>query len=126
MLVTLAPAAPFAREVCRGMAYLVDAAERDAVIAHLDHREKGGYRMVEAELVFAPGEAAPGVTYVATPKNPNYLGPAPLDAIAAQVRVSHGPSGANIDYVLQLAQALRAIGAEDAHVFELARLVGEG
>jgi cation transport regulator ChaC len=84
--------------------------------------------MVEAELVFSPGPAAPGVTrgrtYVATPENPNYLGPAPLEAIAAQVRASHGPSGANIDYVLRLAEALRAIGAEDAHVFDLARLLG--
>jgi len=125
-VVTLVPAAPFAREVCRGMAYLVEAAERDAVIAHLDLREKGGYRMVEAELIFSPGGGrAGGVTYVATPENPNYLGPAPLDAIAAQVRASHGPSGANIDYVLKLAQALRAIGADDAHVFELARLLEE-
>ncbi len=122
-VVTLVPDAG----LCRGMAYLVEAAERDAVIARLDHREKGGYRMVEAELVFAPGEAAPGVTYLATPDNHNYLGPAPLDAIAAQVRASHGPSGANIDYVLRLAEALRAIGADDDHVFELARiLVDEG
>ena len=34
-----------------------------------------------------------------------------------------GPSGANVEYVLCLARALREIGADDPHVFELERLV---
>jgi cation transport regulator ChaC len=123
-VVTLVPAAG---ETCRGMAYRVAAAEREAVMANLDHREKGGYCRIDADLVLAPGvESVPGIAYLANPENPNYLGPAPLAAIAAQVRASHGPSGANLDYVLRLAQALRAIGAEDAHVYELAQMVEEG
>ena len=49
--------------------------------------------------------------------------PAPLDRIARQVRASRGPSGHNVEYVLELAAALRAMGAEDPEVFELERLV---
>ena len=64
-----------------------------------------------------------GFVYRANEHNPNYLGPAPLTAIAAQVATSHGPSGANIEYVLRLAEALRALQVDDAHVFALERLV---
>ncbi len=64
-----------------------------------------------------------GVIYIATPGNPNYLGPAPLDDIAAQVRRSRGPSGHNIEYVTRLAQSLRQMNADDGHVFAIERLV---
>ncbi len=61
---------------------------------------------------------------MAGPGNPNYLGPAPLSEIAAQVRRSVGPSGPNIEYALRLAEVLRAFELEDEHVFELAALIG--
>ena len=61
--------------------------------------------------------------YAATPENPNYLGPAEAAAIAQQVCRSHGPSGPNVEYVLELAGALRAMAAEDDHVFEVERAV---
>lgn len=72
------------------------------------------------------GEAPPtgarvrGVVYVAGPDNENYLGPAPIEAIAQQVATAEGPSGKNPEYVFELARSLRAMGAEDPHVFELA------
>jgi cation transport protein ChaC len=105
---------------CWGVAYRVGADSVEAVLAQLDHRERGGYDRVDVELHFhgpdGPESRAPGLMYVATARNPNYLGPAPLDEIADQVAVSHGPSGANVDYVLRLAAALReicpALGAE--------------
>ena len=39
--------------------------------------------------------------------------------MAAQVVRCAGPSGTNLDYVLRLADALRAHGIDDPHVFEL-------
>ena len=64
-----------------------------------------------------------GLAYVALPDNPRYLGPAPLAEIAVQVMRSIGPSGTNVDYVLELARVLRELGADDPHVFELAALL---
>jgi cation transport regulator ChaC len=114
---------------CWGAAYRVAEAERDAVLAALDHREKGGYERLELAVQLphlAPaGGSVTGLTWVATEANQNYLGPAETVHIAAQVHASHGPSGPNREYVLRLAEALREMGAEDAHVFEIARHLAE-
>lgn len=114
--------------LCWGMGYRIATADAASVMMHLDHREKGGYRTERVILRFAvDGRAAvDGLVYRAMPDNPNYLGPADATAIADQVRRATGPSGPNIDYVLRLAEALRELGAEDEHVFEIERLLRVG
>ena len=113
---------------CAGLAYRIEGAAQEAVLEQLDWRERGGYRRVEMELLLVGGEAGPeevvrGISYVATPANPNYLGPASLVAIADQVRRAEGPSGPNPEYVLRLAEALRSLGETDPHVFALEALL---
>jgi cation transport regulator ChaC len=107
---------------CWGMVYRVEPDHVDEVLAALDCREKGGYRREELEVV-GQGGSAPALTYLATPDNPNYLGPAPIDALAAQIHGAVGPSGANEEYVLRLDEALREMGARDPHVGAVARAV---
>jgi cation transport regulator ChaC len=120
-VVTLLPAAG---TVCWGMAYNIGGEESDATLAHLDYREKGGYQVERTVLNFDADEAVlDGLIYVATPENPNYLGPADPVDIARQVRAAHGPSGPNDEYVVRLADALRQIGVDDPHVFELEALI---
>jgi cation transport protein ChaC len=110
-------------EVCHGVAYRVDAADRDAVLAGLDHRERGGYARLELPLLLDDGASVAGLVYLATEDNPNYLGPASLDAMAAQMARARGPSGTNAEYVGRLADALHEQGARDPHVFALAQRV---
>lgn len=111
-----------AEAVCWGTAYRVAPRDRDAVLANLDHRERGGFERHRV-AVHLPGHALAQIhalVYVATPANENYLGPAPIETIADQVRRCVGPSGPNVEYVLRLAEALRAMDAHDDHVFDLA------
>ena len=108
-----------------GRVFTIADADREPVLERLDHREKGGYARHEVQVHTSAG-ALDAVVYVATVSNPNFLGPASLEHIAAQVRASAGPSGPNDEYVLQLARALREMNATDDHVAELARLVGQG
>jgi cation transport regulator ChaC len=112
---------------CFGLAYRVAASVREAVVERLDQRESGGYVRREVRLELGnPGAARDAVSalvYFATPDNPNYLGDAPLAEIAAQVRRSRGPSGPNLEYVLRLAESLRALGVEDDPVFALEALL---
>ena len=95
---------------------------------NLDHREKNGYLRLFTPLHWLneTGETQ-GVVYLASPDNEAYLGPDTEAAIAAHIARSHGPSGPNSEYVLQLAQALRKMNEQDEHVFaiehELLRLL---
>ena len=109
---------------CWGRAYRLPDAEREAILGRLDHREKAGYQREELPLCGVEGQVfAHGLTWVATPSNPNYLGLASLEAMASQIDAAHGPSGSNREYVLKLAAALREIGVEDDQTFELERIL---
>ncbi len=102
---------------CRGVAYRVE----HSVFEHLDHREKNGYRRIEELIVLADrGTSVSGVVYVADENNPAFLGPATVEELASHIHDSHGPSGSNRDYALDLAEALEALGEYDSHVTELA------
>ena len=111
-------------ERCFGTVYRVAPGSEREVLAGLDFREQGGYERHRVEVVHERGSIADVLVYLATPDNPNWLGEAPLEQIAEQVLRSVGPSGPNVEYVLRLAEALAAMGAEDAHVEALARLLG--
>lgn len=91
----------------------------------LDHREKGGYERLELPIFFDDRSSVIGITYFAGPANPNYLGEASVRDIAKQVISAAGPSGPNIEYVLQLENALSEMGAFDEHVSEVATMTRE-
>jgi cation transport regulator ChaC len=107
-----------------GAAYRVEPAQWQAVQDLLDARESGGFERRELDVTLDGAENARALVYVAPPGNPNYLGPASLDAMTEQVRRAKGRSGTNVDYVLRLAAWLREQRAEDEHVFLLAQRVG--
>ena len=108
-----------AEAVCTGVAFRV----APDVFAYLDHREKNGYERhpLEIEVTRDDGrlERRAAVTYIAPSGNHAELGPAPIEAIAAQIARCEGPSGTNRDYLLRLADALRELGTEDDHVSAL-------
>jgi len=104
--------------VCHGRAFLIEG----DVFEHLDHREKNGYVRLELPIHFG-GTTEFGLTYMAWPGNDAYLGDAPRDSMARQIRRCVGESGRNLDYVIELADALRAIGIHDSHVFDIERLI---
>jgi cation transport regulator ChaC len=101
--------------VCHGLAYLVTPEE----FAHLDHREKNGYLRLATDIRFEDGSSVEGLVYIATHENAAYLGPATERQIARQIADSCGPSGPNSEYLLELAKALRELGKDDPHVFEI-------
>ena len=94
-----------------------------SVLPHLDYREKDGYTM--HKITFYPQRKDfspfPVLVYIATETNVEYLGPASLDTIAAQVARSRGPSGCNVEYVMNLARTVREMfpHTRDSHLFGL-------
>jgi glutathione-specific gamma-glutamylcyclotransferase len=110
-------------ERCLGLAYRLAPAMAEQILGMLDERERAGFERVEVELAAEPLRTLTAVTYVARRDNPHFLGPAPLEALAAEITLRHGPSGSNVEYVRRLARALRELGAADDHVFEVERRV---
>lgn len=109
-----------------GVAFQLNAETQEATLDALDYREKGGYSRVDIEAFdLATKEPLPEkcLCYIADKDNEEFLGFAPDSEIAAQIFSSVGPSGPNIDYLLNLADGLRHLGASDEHVFSLERLV---
>ena len=93
-----------------------------ALLAELDYRERAGYErtLVEVETSSARVQA---VTWIAPPGNAHDVGQMALEALAAHVLRSSGPSGRNDDYVFRLEQALAELGAADAQVSALSALL---
>jgi len=108
---------------CTGVAYLIDSDVVAKTFERLDHREKNGYERHVTPLLLDDGREVEGLTYIAPRNNFAYLGEAPLPEIAQQIASSTGPSGRNIDYLLNLAHALRELGTHDEHVFALESLL---
>lgn len=101
-----------------------------ATLAYLEWREKQYDLRIRVDVYSSEDSWCPTVPaalcYVATSRkalNPNYLGPAPLPNLAAQIAIAKGPSGWNHEYLFRLADALRAMNATDHEVFELEGLV---
>ncbi len=110
--------------VCWGVAYHIAEGSFDSVLSYLDQREQGGFRRHWVQFYCGASEPLGNACmYVAEEDNPEYLGPAPVLDIARQIRHATGPSGSNAEYLIRLADSLRAIGVMDEHVFELERQV---
>ena len=107
--------------ICGGMAFRVEA----SVFAHLDEREKNGYLRVAAEMTFADGSTATGLTYIASPENDAYLGEASEYEIAQHICRAEGARGTNSDFLLDLAEALRELEQHDDHVFAIEKHIRE-
>lgn len=107
------------KSVCWGMAYRIDPALAEDVLVQLDYREKGGYDRLAIELLI-DGSKQTGLTYFATPENPDYLGESALPDMVEQIMNAVGPSGTNIEYVLRLEEALLQFDQVDTHVSEIA------
>jgi len=119
-----------------GAAYLIAPAEVESIKSYLDLREINGYTLHRHPVYHnLPNELAQGlpnpisaILYIATPDNPQYVGP-PVTTLALGQHIlnSRGPSGENNEYLYNLNIALEDLAPEahDSHVSELARVVAE-
>lgn len=108
-----------------GVAYRIGLGEAETILSRLDTREIAGFVRVDLPLHDrANGDVfATGTTWIAGSDNAHYLGELPEAEIAAHIAKSHGPSGANRDYALSLAAALRELAIADEHVDAIAKVL---
>lgn len=112
-------------EHCWGIAYRLPSCEASNIIERLDYREKGGYDRTKLTLTLSSGRTIAGITYIAHPHNPNYLGASSLEDIARHINFSTGPSGSNKEYILELYRSLRQHNIHDSHIEKLVELISQ-
>ena len=109
---------------CRGIAYRVAAAKRQATIDYLRSREQ--VTMVYREawrpvwLDDDPERSVHALVYVVDRGHPQYAGRLPLERQLHFVRQGHGRSGNNRDYVLETVKEIEAQGYRDEQLHLLA------
>lgn len=104
-----------------GAAYRLNG-EIEAIFAYLDHREKGGYDRLQLQVVTDHGPLTV-LAYVGTDQCRQFVGPEEEAVTARIIRTSVGPSGKNIEYLLNLHRALQELGEVDNHVATLVSLL---
>jgi cation transport protein ChaC len=112
--------------LCGGCAFRIDPVHADGILRAIDTREQAGFSRQHLALLPAPDEPpfAEGITWVADPDNPHFLGPLPEPTIAEIIATRAGPSGPNQDYALQLFEALCELDIMDSHVERIVRHLG--
>ena len=110
---------------CAGVAYRIAKNRWASIVEYLDVRESGGYSRQQVTISLASGQAVPALTYIALPDNPHACGPESTDELIALIKSRVGPSGSNLDYVLNLASALNCHGIRDNTVDTLAGYLRE-
>ncbi len=112
---------------CRGIAFRVEAAKREATIRYLREREQTThvYREVirTVSLNTADNRRVRALTYVVDRSHVQYAGRLDLVDQVHFVRQGHGRSGQNRDYVLSTVKAIEAQGLRDANLHQLAALL---
>ncbi len=115
---------------CRGIAYRVAAASREATISYLRQREQVTMVYLETmrrvTLATSPPRAVNALAYVVDRSHPQYAGRLDLERQLHLVRQGHGRSGANRDYVLSTVAEIEAQGCHDSGLHLLAEQLRGG
>jgi cation transport protein ChaC len=111
--------------MCRGIAYLVSAANRASTVAYLRAREQVTMVYREAMrpvlLLGQPERRVQALCYLVDRSHPQYAGRLDLARQLHHVRQGHGMSGQNRDYVLAAVKELEALGCRDRDLHLLAQ-----
>lgn len=103
----------------RGVAFRLHHERADETLRALDHRERAGYERTRVEIALDHRDATAAIVYIARRGNGWDAGDESDEQIVERILRARGPSGANAEYLFRLADALRALGDDDAHVFAL-------
>lgn len=117
---------------CWGLVYEVNGSDKiEATLDYLETRERrlGGYDIVIVPVIIPAlgisNNSIVSILYYATPENDLYLGENSLSKIAQDIATSRGVSGHNAEYLIRLADFMRASVPQEHehHLFQLDQMV---
>jgi cation transport protein ChaC len=100
---------------CKGLAYRVAAADREAVIAYLDAREHSHdvYHARWLSVRLDDGRRVPAYSFVANRQGAQYAGRQPRDRILSLLRAGRGEQGTALEYLENTVRHLDGLGIPD-------------
>lgn len=106
---------------CDGVAFRIEAAARDGVIAYLNERELTGYayRPAVVDLALEDGRLVSAYTFVTDPGHPQYAGDLGPERSAEMIMSAAGNSGLNRDYLMNTLDQLEAHGFREPALHDL-------
>lgn len=112
---------------CRGMVFEVAHSDWADVRAYLQEREQvtAVYRDVMRPVRLADGRTVSALSFLVDERHEQFAGHLDLDQQVAMIRSGVGLSGRNIDYVLNTARHLGALGIRDRQLMALADLLAK-
>ncbi len=111
---------------CRGMGFEVADADWPAVVDYLREREldKGVYREARRTIRVDGVGAVEALTFLVDETHAQFAGRLEIAEQARLVRIGHGESGPNTEYVLETVRILRTMGIVDRYLDDLVELLG--
>lgn len=106
-----------------GVAFKIDPKYAEEVREQIDYREKHGYRPVVLPFHAKSGGNWSCIAYVGSEDNDAFVGPETPEAVAKIISTTVGPSGPNIDYLVNLEKAIRELHPENQPDEYLERLL---
>ena len=112
---------------CRGMVFEVADADWVGVRAYLQEREQvtAVYRDVMRPVRLSDGRTVSALAFLVDERHEQFAGNLTLEQQLAMVRAGVGLSGRNVDYVLNTARHLGALGIRDRQLMALAELLAQ-
>ncbi|MFC5385659.1 gamma-glutamylcyclotransferase [Aquamicrobium segne] len=112
---------------CLGVAFKVEGARHDEVIAYLRAREQVNNVYLEKMLPLRleNGVRTEALVYVADRKHSQYAGSLKAAAAAAMVQEACGQAGPNREYVTNTVRHLQALGIRDHWLEEVERCIAQ-
>jgi cation transport protein ChaC len=110
---------------CVGVAFRVEAADREATLAYLLWREGTNvYHETHVRLRLVDGSRVTALAFVVNRAHDHYAGRLEPQALLAHAREAHGDKGSCRDYVVSTHAHLLSLGVRDAHLAWLAEHLG--
>ena len=112
---------------CDGLAFAVDASQKDATLAYLRERELISEAYLEdwLDIYLASGPRVRALCYVINRDHAQYAGGLPLEAQARIIAKSHGDKGPNCEYLFATTNHLAKLAIADDDLIWLSRRVKE-
>jgi cation transport protein ChaC len=112
---------------CRGMVFEVADSEWAGVRAYLQEREQvtAVYRDVMRPVRLSDGRTVSALAFLVDEQHEQFAGNLTLEQQLVMVRAGVGLSGRNVDYVLNTARHLGALGIRDRQLMALAELLAQ-